>query len=652
MYLSKVIIVNYRSCRFVEVDLMKDEPNILIGINDCGKTSLLKALELLLFEKPQIFCEKDGAKKKDISNTPVEVAEFSARINTLGISVPHYSGKEIVVIGQFIVEELDYSNPEMADLKSHSLWALENAADDGLWLCRAFEADGKARNYLLTPDVMLNEEQEAFFHLTAAQLNKKRKELAVSDEDIHNSNGQGRFSNLEIVRALYTKTGCEKVWTEWRWEKPLLPSFRYLDWNSSFDNILESAAEALKDLIEEHLTPVKVTAREKAQMAQEALNERLKGHRNNIASLLPQVQDLTAQLHFEVKEKITDLLITKLGGDGPVHMDLQGDGIKRQIWFALIKAAAIENNVETRKRFIWAFDEPETHLYPTAQRQLFEIIKDISNGAIQTLISTHSTVFIDKASLAAIKILSQENSYTIHSQCEAIDNVFHSLEMRNSDFLFHDRFLVVEGETEEYLIPALYKLYAGRSLQMDNIQLIRLKGASNWPVKKAAIEAVFENFRKPTESIIYLFDFDQKGEVGESAITPNMLFVGKQDLEDSLPNEVWAAIASEVCAGKITFNADDIQALKETIPSGKCAKHEKFWHILTKALRERQKDLELDVIATIPTKGYELATAILQHLTTKELIPSKIAECFEKLSLTNETLVAVNSDGVLEESLI
>lgn len=64
MYLSKLLIINYRSCQCVEVDLLKDEPNILIGINDCGKTSLLKGLELLLSEKPQIFYIKDGTKKK------------------------------------------------------------------------------------------------------------------------------------------------------------------------------------------------------------------------------------------------------------------------------------------------------------------------------------------------------------------------------------------------------------------------------------------------------------------------------------------------------------------------------------------------------------------------------------------------------------
>lgn len=649
MYLSKLLIINYRSCRCVEFDVLKDEPNILIGINDCGKTSLLKGLELLLCDKPQVYCVKDSTKKKDASNSPLGSKAFSEKFNDLDIPAPPYTGIEIVVVGKFIVEDADYNDSDIQQLKAHSLWALENANDNGLWLCRTFDIEGKLKQYLLTPDNLNGEEVSSFFALTAAQLGKKRTEHSLSAEEISNSNGKGRFSNLEIVRALYSKIGSENIWVEWKWEIGLFPSFRYLDWNSSFDNILESATEALKDLIEEHLSPVKAKAREGAQAAQDALNTRLRGHKDVIASLLPQVQELSANIHFEVKEKITDLLITKLGGDGPVHMDLQGDGIKRQIWFALIKAAAVANDTDTRKKFIWAFDEPETHLYPTAQRQLFEIIKEVSSSSIQTLISTHSTVFIDRARLNAIKIISQENSYTSHSQCESIDEIFHSLEIRNSDFLFYDRFIIVEGDTEEHLIPALYKIYSGKSLQTDNIQLIHLKGASNWLIQKKALEAVFKGFRKSTENVIYLLDKDQKAKLGTSSITDNMFFVGKQDIEDALPNEIWVKIALSMFGSKMMFTIEDVETIKSKVSSNDNAlSNEKFIPLFVAALRGRAADLEIDTVITIPQKGYELATAILEHLIEREQIPIEICNCFEKLTTSLSPAVIMDEDVLLE----
>ena len=112
MYLVKLVIINYRSCQYVEVKLLKDEPNILIGINDCGKTSLLKGLELLLSEKPQIFYIKDGTQKKDLSNSPLRDTLLVEKFEGLSIPTLPYSGNEILVLGKFMVEEEDFEAEE------------------------------------------------------------------------------------------------------------------------------------------------------------------------------------------------------------------------------------------------------------------------------------------------------------------------------------------------------------------------------------------------------------------------------------------------------------------------------------------------------------------------------------------------------------
>ncbi len=649
MFLSKLLIFNYRSCKCVELDLLKDEPNILIGINDCGKTSLLKGLELLLCEKPQIFYVKDGAKKKDASNSLLNIDEFNEKFHTLSIPAPLYSGSEILVAGKFIVEEEDLAGEDVQQLKQQSLWALENAIDDGLWYCRSFDTEGKTKHFLLLPDNHTEEgELQSFFNLTAAQLTRKRTEHSLSVDDINNSNGVGRFSNLELIRALYAKLGAHKCWIEWKWEKSLLPSFRYLDWNSSFDNILESATEALKELIEDHLAPVKTRAREGALAAQNALNERLNEHKNIIASILPQVQSLSANIHFDVKERITDLLITKNGSDDAVHMDLQGDGVKRQIWFALIKAATVNTETSTQKKHIWAFDEPETHLYPTAQRQLFEIIKEITSASIQTIISTHSTVFIDKSNLSAIRIVSQEDSYTRHSNCGSVDEIFHSLELRNSDFLFYDKFLIVEGDTEEYLIPALYKLYSGKTLREDNIQLVTLKGASNWMEQKRIFENVLEGFNKPLEHVVYLFDNDQRFENGDTSISENQFFIGKQDIEDAISSDIWVQIVKTATNEKIILNREVIESLKENITSKhSISSHEKFIPLLKKLVRQTFISIGEEVKGEVlPSKGKTLANLISKSIISSEQIPEGIILCFNYLKGAQEEISTISDQAI------
>ncbi|RYE28887.1 MAG: hypothetical protein EOP48_33050, partial [Sphingobacteriales bacterium] len=261
-------------------------------------------------------------------------------------------------------------------------------------------------------------------------------------------------------------------------------------------------------------------------------------------------------------------------------------------------AVTISSDTNQRKQHIWAFDEPETHLYPTAQRHLFEVIKEISTQSIQTIVSTHSTVFIDRADLNAISIVRQNSHYYSEiCTCNSVNEIFQSLDLRNSDFLFFDKFLIVEGETELYLIPAMYKMYTGRTLNSDNIQLIHLRGASKWHDQKAALEQVLNDFQKPNDNLIFLLDNDQKMELGQSAITSSMHFIGAQDIEDSLDNEIWQSVTKKFLSNiEIGLSLDRIQSIKDSIPDDvKISAAEKFLPKLNreiKALVELTKQID------------------------------------------------------------
>ena len=77
MYIKQILIINYKSCRKLQIALSKDDPNILIGINDCGKSTILSAIGLLLEEKPLFNFVKDDKKKNDISNTKTQIKEYT-----------------------------------------------------------------------------------------------------------------------------------------------------------------------------------------------------------------------------------------------------------------------------------------------------------------------------------------------------------------------------------------------------------------------------------------------------------------------------------------------------------------------------------------------------------------------------------------------
>jgi predicted ATP-dependent endonuclease of OLD family len=652
MYLSKLLIINYRSCKTVNIDLLKDDPNVYIGINDCGKSSILKGVGLLLDEKPQFNFVKETASKKDFSNSPLSNEEFNLTLDSLNIPRLQYNESETVVIGKFLIENEDKIENNINNFSNQIAWSIE-CSENVLWIARIFDISKNNFKTLLLVNDQVNPVGglHAFYLLNDRDLQKKRKEYELSDEII-NDNGVGRYSKLEIIRALYNKLGMTLVWADYKYEASFFPKFRYLDWNMSFEEIMKSATDAMSTVIEEYLNPLKITASVQAINAETAINERLQSIRDTIAEIVP-VTQLKARVQFNVQEKITDILVNKLTGDGDIHMDLQGDGLKRQIWFALVKASLqAEPKPSDHKRFIWAFDEPETHLYPAAQRKLFDIIKAVTEKNVQSLISTHSTVFIDKSNLKAIKCIHQEaNGYTSHFKCTEVDDVFLSLDIRNSDFLFFDKFLVIEGSTEHHLIPALFKMFSGTFLKDCNIQLINLQGASNWTIQRKSLESVLTGFKKSLTDIVYLFDNDQKFLIGEGVLNNNLCFVGKQDIEDSIDNNVWIKIVHEATHKQVQLTYDEVQMIKDQIPSNTQLKSskEKFLARLENFSKQKLEEVSGSPVTwdLLPSKGEDLAAAILRHIKFSDLIPEEIKSCFKKLlpEVNNITIEAAEPEA-------
>ena len=90
MYIEHLQIYNYRSLKNIFIQLHQNEPNIFIGINSCGKTSILKAFELLLEEKPKFSFVNDTQVKCDLSNTKASAEEFQIYFTNNNIPTINY----------------------------------------------------------------------------------------------------------------------------------------------------------------------------------------------------------------------------------------------------------------------------------------------------------------------------------------------------------------------------------------------------------------------------------------------------------------------------------------------------------------------------------------------------------------------------------
>lgn len=636
MFLSELIIVNYKSCRLLEVPFFKDEPTIFIGINDSGKSTILNAIGLLLQSNPTFSYTKESRAKEDISNTKCITTELNALLNNKKLPYIEYSERECLILGKFLIEVGDIPEDNPMGYSNHILWAAENANENEIWIARIFDPNNqKPKHLLLSPDkkddpITLYKEKQAI-------LTKYRNELKVTNEEVSNANAAGRFKNLEVFRAIYRKLELTYQWSDYKLDEGLFPDYSYLDWNISLTQLNEITTKVMNEKIAVHLDPVKRFALRKADKASQEVNNSLLEISATLRADVPNITALESNVFFEVKSALTDLLVRKANADGLIHIDNQGDGVKRQIWFSILKwkslSAIAENTVN--KKFLWCFDEPETHLFPSAQREFFDVIKRISKSNVQTAISTHSTVFIDRAKIDHIKSVFTTDGYTLFTSCTSIDDIYNSLQIKNSDFLFFNKFLVVEGSTEQTIIPHLYKKYTGSSLLEHSIQLINLQGKDNRIQNKHTLESILKEFKKETDNVIYLFDNDANYDSRANELNQGQVyFLGIQDIEDSISVSVWVQFLNEyLLAHEETINVteEEISQIYKDILAEKINANQKFYpkvQALIKGKIFQQKDERYEIL---PSKGTDLGSALLPYLTGINLINGQIKEAFDKL---------------------
>lgn len=628
MFLSKVIILNNKSCKNINLALSRTEPEVLIGINDCGKSTILKSLDIFFDEKKSLNFLREDQQKSDLSNSPLAEEVFNKILNDNTYPSFHkYSGNIIGVLCEFELEEADKTDAEFQESSknTHLKWAIGDS--NKIVILRIFHdsSDGSQNlngYYLLTNDYKKDEHFIEAWSKTKDGLKKIRKDFDVKDEDVTNENGKGRYKNIEEIRAIYKKIESDLkpewfLYKDFFKDKTFFPSFKYLNWDFSLKDLEDMATEAMNEVTSPLLREIKALALTKQVEAIKGVNNKFDELMGDLKDELPSsIKKISSSVFFNVNQKITDIKLTKENADGEVHIDNQGDGIKRQIWFALLKwRSKIPASETKRNKYIWCFDEPETHLYPTAQRQLFSTFRDMCEGEFQVLLSTHSTVFIDRTRINNINKVVLDNGYSVINKTNSIDDIFYCLGLQNSDFLFFDKFFAVEGPTEYELIPKLYKLKFGKTLIEDGIQLINLKGKTQCKNHKQILEDILSKFQKTDNKIYYLFDADTGVTNGSNICT-----AGTYDIEDSIPNNIWIKFVKDNCGIDITESIlnDEIRGKLENNPN------RKFYKLLRDYVATN-----LDNDKYLPSKGIDSGSLLAECFKSKDEIPDCVSTFFD-----------------------
>ena len=415
--IEKVRIKNFRSLKNIEVTL---EPlTLLVGSNNAGKTSFLRALNLALgierrnVTKEDLFIDKDGNRTTDpiiIDIKIVPTGEDGKRINEFDDTwLQELTGKSIGTEGDknFMAFRTQYIfEGDSEDAKVEKLFIGDN-----------WESPSPNPNNDALPSGIL-----------------KNIPLYFID------------AQRDIIDDLKNRTSYfGRLATQ-------------IEYNATDKANLETELEKINN---DAVSKSKVMTHVKTNL--ENLNSTLRSGGSGV-EITPFPKKLR-DLHKSIKVHFQDT------NSDTFELDYHGMGTRS--WASLLAFKAYvswENstdNPKPRNPFfpILALEEPEAHLHPNAQRQLYKQLKDIKG---QKIISTHSPYIVGLADLEEIRYFAKkEDTVEVRKidlsgfQKDEILSVKNDIMNSKGEILFSNAIVFSEGNTEERFLPILASKYLG-----------------------------------------------------------------------------------------------------------------------------------------------------------------------------------------------
>ena len=422
--ISHIKIKNYRSCKNVEFDLTEVLP--IVGMNNVGKSNILKAIEW--------FISPTSLKIGDFFDVAKSVAVEGTFTDVLS-QLPTGIDRNKTSILPFIIDDrLRIRRVQATVGQSVKDITCEVLDSDGTWKPTPTGLPA-ALKALIMPNVIKIDAMED----CAEDVTKNKSASSL---------GQlMKFLQDDIADAV---KGDKKL----RWAFEI--------YNQKFNESSQNKLNVFDEIDTE-------------------LNKHVSHFWQN-----PQLKMSTPLLTLDDIVKNATLKI----GENLSNFTSLGHGAQRSIQMGFLKYLAEKKKRGSNIKNLLLIDEPELYLHPHAIELVRDALEDLSDKGFQVIFTTHSPAMITPEKVVEtlrVKMLDKE-TLTSQTLSEAVKTIVgNSITQTeilfsfygNSQVLFSEKLLLVEGHSEEALIPHLFRLETGKSLQQLNIGLINMTSCNN-----------------------------------------------------------------------------------------------------------------------------------------------------------------------------
>ena len=488
MYLKYIQIINFKNLKSARFEFAKGA-NTIIGENDSGKSNALTAMRILLDDS--YYYNTKRLKETDFSYT-------------LGDWKGHW-----IIISAFFdeISDEDKNNEFCVELtpdeeNASFLRSYIRCADKGYGTVTLFirpcnskrlelaEASHSCRFETIRAQIKLSDYE--FFYTSRSQAD-------FTDEAVYKSIvgdiAAGEYANPENDSSSVLGTKIDIISVRQHISTVFIDALR------DVENELRKPKNPIRQIIDTIEGEIAVTDIDDIKSKINALNLK-------IASI-PQITDIGNQVNRKLLEMIGTVYSPDIKLESRMKenfavlaryltvttsdqndIELLGLGHLNILYIAL-KLVEFEANRNRELLNIMIIEEPEAHIHTHIQKTLFDNLQ-VAHTYTQVVMSTHSTHISEVADIEKVNIMKKVNeqlSFVMkptngldqfgagilkHKGMAFTQILSRYLDAKRSVLLFSKGVILVEGDGEEILIPALVKNVLGVSLDEMGIGLINV----------------------------------------------------------------------------------------------------------------------------------------------------------------------------------
>ncbi|QJX64612.1 AAA family ATPase [Niallia circulans] len=472
MYISEILIKNYRNFGNAPFKMELRKFTTIIGANNVGKTNLLESIGLILsqditmFKKRMLQIEDINYTtrlnfKKDVLNESISYEIIKFPEVTVQLTFEEMNNKQLSVVGDW------FSTKTMEKAKLTYEFKPSNNFDKETWI---------------------KEQREKIKQL------KSGKEDIKEDDLLH-------FIEFPIKSYQYVIYGGNDRTNR---VDPYFLSMLKLE-------LLDALRDAKRELIANGdykllyriLNQGNENAYEDIKEVLNTLDEKIKNNKQLKElkkTLISQLNRISLQgsgennIDFNFTTLETGEILKKLSliyGQDPITIERNGLGRNNLLYISLILShLAPEENIDVCFRVV-GIEEPEAHLHPHLQKHLANNIEQInaSRDDLQIILTSHSTHITSSLNTDNMVILYKNGAdvkkhYITDGFKDDKKGKHHRqylekyLDATNSSMFYARRIILVEGIAEQILVPVLFNLTYGRTLDSIGCNVINVNGVA------------------------------------------------------------------------------------------------------------------------------------------------------------------------------